>query len=132
MAPTEQPTTTADVLAFVRESGVRFIRLWFTDILGQLKSFSINSQDLEGAFEAGMGFDGSSITGFNAIEESDMVALPDPTTFAILPWRPEEQGVGRLFCDVRTPERTPYEGDPRHVLRRALDRMEQMGFDKFN
>ena len=81
MAPTEQPTTAEDVLGLVRETGVRFIRLWFTDILGQLKSFSINSQDLEGAFEGGMGFDGSSITGFNAIEESDMIAMPDPSTF---------------------------------------------------
>ena len=69
-----------------------------------------------------MGFDGSSITGFNAIEESDMIAMPDPSTFAVLPWRPEEQGVARMFCDVLTPERTPYEGDPRHVLRRALER----------
>ena len=79
-----------------------------------------------------MGFDGSSITGFNAIEESDMIAMPDPSTFAILPWRPEEQGVARMFCDVLTPERTPYEGDPRHVLRRALQRAESMGFDTFN
>jgi glutamine synthetase len=79
-----------------------------------------------------MGFDGSSITGFNAIEESDMIAQPDATTFAVLPWRPDREGVGRMFCDILTPERTPYEGDPRHVLRRALDRMHQMGFDTFN
>ncbi len=79
-----------------------------------------------------MGFDGSSITGFNAIEESDMIAMPDPSTFAVLPWRPEEQGVGRMFCDIITPERTPYEGDPRHVLRRALQRAQEMGFDTFN
>ena len=128
----EKPRTVEDVKAIVEEHQLRFIRFWFTDILGQLKSFSINSGELDEAFESGMGFDGSSITGFNAIEESDMIAMPDPSTFAILPWRPEEQGVARLFCDVLTPERTPYEGDPRHVLRRALDRMQQMGFDTFN
>src|SRR4051812_34056531 len=128
----EAPRTVEDVKALVDEHQLRFIRFWFTDILGQLKSFSINSAELDDAFENGMGFDGSSITGFNAIEESDMVAMPDPSTFAILPWRPEEQGVGRVFCDVLTPERTPYEGDPRHVLRRALERMQAMGFDTFN
>ena len=120
---TDQPKTADDVKAIVSERNIRFIRLWFTDILGQLKSFSINSEELADAFEGGMGFDGSSITGFNPIEESDMIAMPDPTTFAILPWRPEEQGVGRMFCDVLTPEGLPYEGDPRHVLRRALERM---------
>ncbi|MDX6677791.1 MAG: glutamine synthetase, partial [Solirubrobacteraceae bacterium] len=128
----DRPQTPDDVKAIVAERDIRFIRLWFTDILGQLKSFSINRSELDAAFEDGMGFDGSSITGFNAIEESDMIAMPDPTTFAILPWRPEEQGVARLFCDVLTPERTPYEGDPRHVLRRALKRASQMGFDRFN
>ena len=114
----DQPLTAEDVKAIVAEREIRFIRFWFTDILGQLKSFSINAAELDDAFDAGMGFDGSSITGFNAIEESDMIAMPDPTTFAVLPWRPEEQGVGRMFCDVITPERAPYEGDPRHVLRR--------------
>ncbi|MCW3014322.1 MAG: glutamine synthetase, partial [Solirubrobacterales bacterium] len=128
----DQPTTAADVKALVDEGGIRFIRLWFTDILGQLKSFSINAEELEDAFEGGMGFDGSSITGFNAIEESDMIAMPDPSTFRVIPWRPEEQGVARMFCDIQTPERTPYEGDPRHVLRRAIDRMHAMGFDTFN
>ena len=78
-----------------------------------------------------MGFDGSSITGFNAIEESDMIAVPDPSTFAVLPWRPNDDGVARMFCDIQTPERTPYEGDPRYVLRRALQRAEQMGFDHY-
>src|SRR5213080_1918527 len=129
---TDLPRSADDVKAMVAERRIRFMRLWFTDILGQLKSFSINAAELEDAFDAGMGFDGSSITGFNAIEESDMIAMPDPTTFAVLPWRPEEQGVGRMFCDVITPERTPYEGDPRHVLRRALERANQMGFDTFN
>src|SRR3982075_2043274 len=128
----EQAQTAEDVKALVAERDIRFIRFWFTDILGQLKSFSITAAELDDAFEAGMGFDGSSITGFNAIEESDMIAMPDPSTFAVLPWRPEEQGVGRMFCDVITPERTPYEGDPRHVLRRALERAQAMGYDTFN
>ncbi|HEY8466829.1 MAG TPA: glutamine synthetase family protein [Solirubrobacterales bacterium] len=132
MAETEQRKTTAeDVLRIVEEKGIRFIRLWFTDILGQLKSFSINSAELEDAFDGGMGFDGSSITGFNPIEESDMIAMPDPSTFAILPWRPEENGVGRLFCDIQVPGGAPYEGDPRWIMRRALKRAEEMGFDDF-
>ncbi len=93
---------------------MRFIRLWFTDLLGQLKSFSINSAELEDAFEGGMGFDGSSITGFNPIEESDMIAMPDPTTFNLIPWRPEpEKRVARMFCDVQVPGGDAYEGDPR-------------------
>jgi len=127
-----EPPTAQEVLERVEREDVRFVRLWFTDVLGQLKSFSINARQLADAFEDGIGFDGSSITGFNPIEESDMVALPDPSTFAILPWRPEEAGVARLFCDVLTPERTPYEGDPRHVLRRALERMRSMGFESFH
>src|ERR1700754_1124813 len=97
----DHPRTAEDVKALDEERGIRFIRLWFTDILGQLKSFSINALELDDAFEGGMGFDGSSITGFNAIEESDMIAMPDPTTFAVLPWRPEEDGngVARMFAD---------------------------------
>src|SRR5471032_2756710 len=126
-----KPITVDDVKAIVAERDVRFINFWFTDILGQLKSFSISAAELDGALEAGMGFDGSSITGFNAIEESDMIAVPDPTTFAVLPWRPEEHGVARMFCDIKTPEGTPYEGVPRHVLRRAVERAKSMGFDKF-
>src|SRR5438045_6060921 len=125
------PLTADDVMSIVSEREIRFIRLWFTDILGQLKAFSINVTELNDAFEGGMGFDGSSITGFNPIEESDMIAMPDPSTFAILPWRPAEQGVARMFCDIQTPERTPYEGDPRYVLRRALERAAAMGFDKY-
>src|SRR5271169_1967724 len=127
----ETPTTPDDIKAFVAEHEIRFIRFWFTDILGQLKSFSINVAELDDAFEAGMGFDGSSITGFNAIEESDMIAMPDASTFSLLPWRPTDTGVARMFCDIVTPERNPYEGDPRHVLRRALQRAEQMGFDHY-
>src|ERR687891_465280 len=128
----DQPRTSEDIKSFVDDHGIRFVRLWFTDILGQLKSFSINAQELDDAFEGGMGFDGSSITGFNAIEESDMIAMPDPSTFNVLPWRPEDKGVARMFCDVVTPSREPYEGDPRHVLRRTLARAAGRGFDTFN
>ncbi|MFM9141208.1 MAG: glutamine synthetase family protein [Solirubrobacterales bacterium] len=128
----QAPASTEDVKAICSERDIRYIRLWFTAVLGQLKSVSVGVDELDDAMAGGMGFDGSSITGFNAIEESDMIAMPDPSTFAILPWRPEEQGVARMFCDIVTPERTPYEGDPRHVLRRALARMEEMGFDTFN
>ena len=85
----EQPNSAADVVEMVKENDVRFVRLWFTDVLGQLKSFSINAAELEDAFDGGMGFDGSSITGFNPIEESDMIAMPDPSTFDLIPWRPE-------------------------------------------
>lgn len=120
------------VLKTVREKGVKFIRLWFTDIMGQLKSFAITNAELEGALERGMGFDGSSITGYQDIEESDMVAMPDPSTFAILPWRPQENAVARMLCDVLKPGGEHYEGDPRYVLRRTLERMKQMGFEHFN
>ena len=120
-----------EVVATVEERDVKFIRLWFTDILGQLKSFAIAKEELAGAMAQGMGFDGSSITGFNAIEESDMIAMPDPSTFAILPYRPQERAVARMFCDIRVPGGEPYEGDPRYVLRRALDRAKAMGFDHF-
>src|SRR6059058_4828871 len=109
-ATADRPRSAEDVQALVEERDIRFVRLWFTDILGQLKSFSIGRDQLPHAMAHGMGFDGSSITGFNAIEESDMVAMPDPATFAILPWRPEEQGVARMFCDVLTPEQPLDEG----------------------
>ena len=129
---TSEPQTKEDVIALVAERNVRFVRLWFTDVLGQLKSFSINSSELEDAFEGGMGFDGSSITGFNPIEESDMIAMPDPATFAILPWRPDEMPTGRLFCDIQVPGGEPYEGDPRWILKRALKRAQEMGFETYN
>ena len=125
----DAPLTADDVLRQVADQDLRFLRLWFTDIAGQLKSFSLNSSELERAFTSGIPFDGSSITGFNAVEESDMVAVADPATFATLPWRPTDQGVGRVFCDIRTPEGTAYEGDPRQVLQRALTRMRDLGFD---
>jgi glutamine synthetase len=121
-----------DVLKRVKSEGVQFVLLWFTDLEGHLKSFAITLSELEDALDDGMGFDGSSITGFNAIEESDMVAIPDPETFQVMPWREGETKVARMICDVVTPDGKPYEGDPRYVLRRALDRMTAMGFDTFN
>jgi len=123
--------TKEDILKMVKDQDVKFIRLWFTDILGQAKSFSITDNELEGALENGMGFDGSSITGYQSIEESDMVALPDVNTFQILPWRPQEKKVARMICDILTPDRRPYEGDPRYVLKRALERMKKVRFDHY-
>ena len=123
--------TRDEVLAHVEERDVKFIRLWFTDILGQLKSFAITKEQLGDALDHGVGFDGSSITGFNAVEESDMVAMPDPATFAVLPYRPQEQAVARMFCDIQVPGGAPYEGDPRYVLRRAVERARAMGFTDF-
>jgi glutamine synthetase len=117
------------VLQTVKERDVRFIHLWFTDILGQLKSFAINADRLETAFAEGIEFDGSSVTGFNAVEESDMVAHPQADTLAVLPWRPNEQAAARLICDITTPSGQPYEGDSRHVLRKAIARAERLGFD---
>jgi glutamine synthetase len=121
-----------DVVKRVEGEGVISVLLWFTDLEGHLKSFAITPQELEGALDDGMGFDGSSITGFNAIEESDMVAIPDPGTFQLMPAREGEAKVCRMICDVVTPDGNPYEGDPRYVLRRALERMSAMGFDTFN
>src|SRR5438093_8788583 len=121
-----------DALEKIKADGVEFLLLWFTDIEGHLKSFAITPGEIEGALDDGMGFDGSSITGFNAIEESDMVAIPDPGTYRMMPWKEGETKVGRMICDVVTPDGKPYEGDPRYVLRRALDRMQSMGFETFN
>ena len=117
-----------DVLKLASERGVRFIRLWFTDVLGQLKSFAITRDELKEALSSGMGFDGSSVEGFARIEESDMIAMPDPTTFAILPWSPEKEPTARMFCDILEPDGTPYAGDPRYVLRRALKRADDLGY----
>jgi glutamine synthetase len=123
--------TRDEVLTEIEARDVRFVRLWFTDILGQLKSFAVTKGEIEDALDGGMGFDGSSITGFNRIEESDMIAMPDTSTFTVLPYRPEQDAVARMFCDVQTPDRKPYEGDPRYVMRRALQRAEDMGFDHY-
>lgn len=121
--------TKADVLKLVKEHKVKFIRLWFTDVLGFLKGFAITADELAGALDEGMGFDGSSIEGFARIEESDMIARPDPTTFAILPWRSgENYSVARMFCDVYEPSGKPFAGDPRYVLKRILARAKEKGF----
>jgi glutamine synthetase len=126
------------VLKRIKDEGIEHVLFWFNDLEGHLKSFAITPQEMEEALDDGMGFDGSSITGFNAIEESDMVAIPDPATFQIMPRPVDEHGeevgakVGRLICDVVKPDGEPYEGDPRNVLRQALERMRGMGFDAFN
>ncbi len=109
-----------DVVEYCEKNNVRFIRLWFTDVLGFLKSFAITHEELEGAMSEGMGFDGSSIKGFARIDESDMIAMPDPSTFQILPWRSGENGVARMFCDILNPDGSPYDGDPRYVLKKNL------------
>ncbi|WP_072499818.1 glutamine synthetase family protein [Olsenella phocaeensis] len=116
------------VLRTVEKRDVRFIRLWFTDVLGNLKSFSISSEDLEEAFEEGVGFDGSSVAGFVSQDESDMLAFPDATTFQVLPWRPEKCGVARMFCDIRTPSRELFEGDTRSVLTRVFTAADEKGY----
>lgn len=120
--------TKKDVMDMVKEYNVKFIRLWFTDILGQLKSFAITREELDTAFDEGMGFDGSSIKGYARIDESDMLAKPDPSTFQIIPWRPKEKAVGRMFCDIMNPDGTPYEGDPRYALKRNLARLKEHGY----
>jgi glutamine synthetase len=126
------PTFDKDyVLKTVEERGVHFVRFWFTDVLGMLKSFAVTDTELEGAFEEGMGFDGSSIDGFTRLEESDMIAMPNPESFAVLPWRPTEQGVGRMFCDIVKPDGEPFEGDPRYALRRMTDKAADMGFTMY-
>ena len=116
------------VLRMAKEQDVKFILFWFTDILGNLKSVAITVEELEGALEEGIGFDGSSIEGFARIDESDMVAMPDPNTFVILPWRPAENRVARIFCDILQPGGQPFEGDPRYVLKRNLKRAADLGY----
>ncbi len=123
-----KPRDEKDVMKLVKEMNIKFVRLWFTDILGQLKSFAIPVEELEVAFSEGMGFDGSSIHGFARIDESDMIARPDPTTFAILPWRPKESPVARMFCDIYEPDGTPYKGDPRYILKINLEKASKKGF----
>ena len=116
------------VLRSARENDVKFIRLWFTDILGNLKGFAITVEDLEDAIHQGVGFDGAAIEGFARINESDMRAFPDPTTFTLLPWRPRQNAVARMFCDIRTPKGDPFVGDPRFALKRNLERLAQRGY----
>ena len=127
----KRPTLRKDkayVLRLAKEHDVRFIRLWFTDILGFLKSFAITIDELEKALEEGMGFDGSAIEGFARIDESDMLAVPDPNPFCLLPWRPKENAVARMFCDITYPGGKLFEGDPRYVLKRNLAHASKLGF----
>ncbi len=123
----EKEKTKEYVLKITKDSDIKLIRLWFTDILGFLKSFSITPRELEDALARGVGFDGSSIEGFARIDESDMVALPDPTTFQILPWS-QTHPVARMFCDILKPGKRPFEGDPRYVLKRNLKRASDLGY----
>jgi glutamine synthetase len=121
--------TQEQVIKFTHDKKVKFIKLWFTDILGVAKSFTITVDELEGALSEGMGFDGSSIQGFARIDESDMIAKPDPSTFTVLPYRPKDSAmVAKMFCDILEPDGTPYKGDPRYVLKRNLQIAADMGF----
>ncbi|MGB9902539.1 glutamine synthetase family protein [Methanothrix sp.] len=122
------PVTEDDVFEAIDKHNVRFVRIWFTDILGIPKSFAINTNQLDGAFSEGMGFDGSSVRGFARIYESDLIARPDPSTFRIVPWRQQDNAVARMFCDILNPDGTPYEGDPRYVLKRNLSRLAEKGY----
>ncbi|MDR9362947.1 MAG: type I glutamate--ammonia ligase [Microbacteriaceae bacterium] len=117
------------VLRTIEERGVKFIRLWFTDVAGSLKSVAVAPAEIEGAFEEGIGFDGSSIEGLSRNSEADMLAMPDPTTFQILPWRGAVDSTARMFCDIANPDGTPASSDPRNVLRRAMDKARDMGFN---
>ena len=116
------------VMRQIQENDIKFVRLQFTDINGIIKNLAVSSKTIEGIFENGQSFDGSSITGYRPIEESDMVLFPDPTTFAVLPWRPKEKSSCRLICDVYTPEYKRFEGDPRYILERAIDKASKAGF----
>src|SRR6266498_4117889 len=121
---TSDPAARKEVLGRIEKEGIEAVLLWFTDLEGHLKSFAVTPPELEDALDDGMGFDGSSITGFNAIEESDMVAIPDPTTFQLMPYSEGDRSkVARMICDIVTPDGNPYEGDPRYVLRCAIERM---------
>ncbi len=129
MADRSREAAVKDVLKMTKEMDVKFIRLWFTDILGMLKSFTITVEELESALENGMGFDGSSIEGFARIDESDMVAMPDPDTFRLMPWQePGHRAVARMFCDILKPGGEPFEGDPRYVLKKNLKRASDLGY----
>lgn len=120
--------TVDDVKEIVKDRDISFIQFWFTDVLGMLKSFAITPSELEEGMTEGMGFDGSSIEGFARIQESDMIAKPDPTTFQLVPWRVGDRPVARMFCDILNPDGTPYEGDPRYVFKRLLKKIEDQGY----
>ncbi len=116
------------VLREARENDVKFIRLWFSDILGNIKGFAITVEELENALTRGMGFDGSAIEGYARADERDLYALPDPTTFSLLPWRPKTNAVAKMFCDIITPDDREVEGDPRAVLTKTLNRASEKGY----
>jgi glutamine synthetase len=118
-------------MKMVRERNVSFIHFWFTDVLGILKSFAVTPSELEEGLEEGMGFDGSSIEGFARIEESDMIAMPDPSTFQFLPWRPQDRPVARMFCDIMQPDGSHYEGDTRYALKRMTKKLAEMGYTAY-
>jgi glutamine synthetase len=120
------------VMRTVEERGVRFVRLWFTDVLGSLKGFAITPAELEGALQEGMSFDGSAIEGYTRVQESDMLAVPDPNTFDIVPWRGEDAPAARMFCDIQHLTGDPFEGDPRFVLKKNLDRAREKGFSFYS
>ena len=117
-----------DVRKIVKDKDISFVQFWFTDVLGVLKSFAITPSELEEGMTEGMGFDGSSIEGFARIEESDMIAKPDPTTFQLVPWRSGDRPVARMFCDIMHPDGTPYEADPRYVLKKLLKKIAEKGY----
>lgn len=116
------------VIKECKDKGVEFIRLWFTDLLGMMKSVSITVEQLEEALDEGIGFDGSSITGYQDIQESDMIAMPDTSTFTLLPWKPTDKSVAKMFCDILNPDGSPYVGDPRYILKRAMKKAADLGF----
>jgi len=120
--------TKQDVMRIIKKKKIGFVRLWFTDVLGFLKSFDITVEELQGALNDGMGFDGSSIEGFSRIEESDMIVKPDPDTFRIIPWIHEKRPVARMFCNVLEPGGKPFSGDPRGVLKKNLAEAKKMGY----
>jgi len=122
------PKTKEEILKYIKENGIYFVEIWFTDILGYLKSFTITAHELEKGFEEGLGFDGSSVRGFTRIDESDMIAFPEPETFTILPWRQKDKKVARMFATIVEPSGKPFDGDPRNVLKKVLVRAKEMGF----
>ncbi len=117
-----------DVKRIVKEKDISFVQFWFTDVLGFLKSFAVTPSELDEGLTEGMGFDGSSIEGFARIQESDMIAKPDPTTFQLVPWRRDDRPVARMFCDILNPDETHYEGDPRYVLKRLISKVAEQGY----
>jgi glutamine synthetase len=122
------PKTKEEVLKYIKDNDIYFVEIWFTDVLGYLKSFTITAHELEKGFEEGLGFDGSSVRGYTRIDESDMIAFPEPETFTILPWRQKDIKVARMFATIVEPSGKPFDGDPRNVLKKMLKKAKDMGF----